>query len=204
MASALQIVQPDIRHRIRLVQFITITWMIIEAAASLFAAKHAHSPALFAFGGDSAIELLSAFVVLWSFRNSVQPRNEKTFARIVAALLFLLAACVLGTSAFSLAGHAEPRPTLLGIAVLIAAAIIMPLLASEKRKLSAAIGSATLRADAAQSGTCAYLSLIALAGLAINGLWHLKWADPVAALAIVPFILWEGREAVRGKPCGCC
>jgi divalent metal cation (Fe/Co/Zn/Cd) transporter len=80
----------------------------------------------------------------------------------------------------------------------------MPVLAKKKRKLSAAIDSAALRADAAQSGTCAYLSVIALVGLAANAVWRVAWADPVAALAVVPFVVWEAREAGRGKPCGCC
>jgi divalent metal cation (Fe/Co/Zn/Cd) transporter len=80
----------------------------------------------------------------------------------------------------------------------------MPWLAKEKRRLSATTGSAALRADAAQSALCAYLSLIVLAGLAINSIWHVKWADPLAALAVLPPIVWEGREAMRGKACGCC
>jgi hypothetical protein len=61
-----------------------------------------------------------------------------------------------------------------------------------------------LRADAAQSALCAYLSLIALAGLAVNAIWRVKWADLIAALAILPLIVWEGREAMRGKACVCC
>lgn len=185
-------------------QTITITWMVVEATASLFAARRANSPALFAFGGDSAIELLSAAMVLWGFRSqAVQPHMPRNLARVVGGLLFALAAFVVATCIASLAGQGEPRPTLLGITVLIAAAVIMPLLAREKRKLSAATGSAALRADAAQSGTCAYLSLIALVGLAANAVWRVPLADPVAALAIVPFVVREGREAVRGKPCGC-
>ena len=80
----------------------------------------------------------------------------------------------------------------------------MPWLAKQKRRLSAATGSAALKADAAQSALCAYLSLIALAGLAINAIWHVKWADPVAALAVLPLIVWEGQEAMRGKACRCC
>ena len=94
----------------------------------------------------------------------------------------LLAAFVAVTSVTSLLGYSEPKPTLLGIAILVAAAVVMPWLAKEKRRLSGATGSAALRADAAQSALCAYLSLIALAGLAINAIWHVKWADPVAAL----------------------
>ena len=124
-------------------------------------------------------------------------------ARVAGALLLALAAFVAGTSVTSLLRYNEPKPTFLGIAVLVAAATIMPWLAKEKRQLSGATGSAALRADSAQSVLCAYLSLIALAGLAINAIWHLKWADPTAALVVVPLILWEGREALRGKACGC-
>jgi Cation efflux family len=108
------------------------------------------------------------------------------------------------TSVTSLLGYSETQPTFLGIGILVAAAVVMPWLAREKRLLSGATGSAALRADAAQSALCAYLSLIALAGLAINAIWRVKWADPIAALAILPLIVWEGREAMRGKTCGCC
>jgi divalent metal cation (Fe/Co/Zn/Cd) transporter len=86
---------------------------------------------------------------------------------------------------------------------LIAAAVAMPFLAREKRKLSAATGSAALRADAAESALCGYLSLIALLGLGANAIWHIRWADPLAALAITPIILREGWETLRGKPCQC-
>jgi divalent metal cation (Fe/Co/Zn/Cd) transporter len=204
MASVSKIAAAGIWHRIRWVQIATIAWMIVEAAASLFAARRAQSPALFAFGGDSAIELLSAAMVLWGFRaQAKQGHTEKNLARILGGLLFALAAYVVATSVVSLAGCREPKPTLLGIAILIAAAVIMPLLASEKRKLSAATGSAALRADAVQSRTCGYLSLIALLGLAANAVWRVAWADPLAALAIVPFVVWEGREAMQGRPCEC-
>jgi len=166
----------------------------------------ARSPALLAFGGDSAIELFSEVVVLWRFRATAAHGDaERRAARVAGALLYALAAFVAFTSITSLLGYSEPKPTLLGIAILVAAAAVMPWLAKEKRRLSGATGSAALRADAAQSALCAYLSLIALAGLAINAIWHVKWADPVAALAILPLIVWEGREAVcGGKACGCC
>ena len=119
-------------------------------------------------------------------------------------LLFALAAFVALSSALSLLGYSEPRPTLVGIAILVVAAAVMPWLAREKRKLSAITGSAALRADAAESALCAYLSVIALVGLAMNAIWHFRWADPIAALVILPLIIWEGREAMRGKACGCC
>jgi len=179
--------------------------MSVEAVVSLYAAWRARSPALLAFGGDSAIELFSAVVVLWRFRTSDAHEDaERRAARVAGALLFALAAYVAITSVVSLMGYSEPKTTFLGIAILVASAVVMPWLAKEKRRLSGATGSAALRADAAQSALCAYLSLIALAGLAINAIWHVKWADPIAALVVVPLILWEGREAMRGKPCGCC
>ena len=178
--------------------------MTVEASASLFAAWMARSPALLAFGGDSAIELLSAVVVLWRFRAPERERSEKQVARVAGALLLMLAAYVAVVSAMTLVGHREAKTTYLGIAILICAAAIMPWLAKEKRKLSAITGSAALRADAAESALCAYLSAIALVGVGINAIWHIWWADPTAALVIVPLVLWEGRETMRGKPCGCC
>src|SRR5271169_5390537 len=204
MASVQQTASPDAIRRIQRVQTVTIAWMSVEAVVSLFAAWRARSPALLAFGGDSAIELLSAVVVLWRFRTTAHENAESRAARVAGALLFALAAYVAITSVTSLLGYNEPKPTVLGIAILVAAAAVMPWLAKEKRRLSGATGSAALRADAAQSALCAYLSLIALAGLAINAIWHVKWADPISALAVLPLIVWEGREAMRGKACDCC
>jgi divalent metal cation (Fe/Co/Zn/Cd) transporter len=203
--SVLQIPAQDTIRYIRRIQTITICWMIVEATAALAAAWMARSPALFAFGGDSAIELLSAILVLWRFRaHAAQEQSENLAARIAGVLLFMLAAYVGVASVMTLSGHSEPKTTYLGIAILIAAVAIMPWLAKEKRRLSAITGSAALRADAAESALCGYLSLVALVGLGSNAIWHLRWADPTAALVIVPLILWEGWEAARGKSCGCC
>jgi divalent metal cation (Fe/Co/Zn/Cd) transporter len=205
MDSVLQVAPPDAIRRVQRVQTVTIAWMSVEAVVSLFAAWRARSPALLAFGGDSAIELFSAAVVLWRFRATAAHGDaERRAARVAGALLFALAAYVAITSVASLLGYSEPEPTLLGIAILVAAAVVMPWLAKEKRRMSGATGSLALRADAAQSALCAYLSLMALAGLAINAIWHVKWADPVAALVVLPFIVWEGRQAMRGKTCDCC
>jgi divalent metal cation (Fe/Co/Zn/Cd) transporter len=143
--------------------------------------------------------------VLWRFRAAAAHEEvERRAARVAGALLFALAACIAVSSALSLLGYTEPRPALAGIAILVAALAVMPWLAKEKRRLSAGTGSAALRADAAQSALCAYLSLIALVGLAINAIWHMAWADPVAALLIIPLALREGWQATRGKPCNCC
>jgi divalent metal cation (Fe/Co/Zn/Cd) transporter len=204
MASGRQSTPSDAFRQIQRIQTITIGWMILEAGVSLWAAGRAKSPALLAFGGDSAIELLSA-VVLWRFRRNAPDENtERRAARIAGVLLLILTVYVVAASAATLLGYSEARQSLLGIIVLIAAAIIMPWLAQQKWRLSALTGSASLRADAAESMLCAYLSLTALVGLAAHQLLGVAWADPVAALAVTPLIAWEARQAFVGKACGCC
>src|SRR5215472_13458751 len=178
----------NILHRIQLVQTITIAWMSVEAGLSLWAAWTARSPALAAFGGDSAIELMSALVVLWRFRTHASEHADQRAGHIAGGLLLALIAYVTLASVMSLLGYSEPRTSYLGMAVLVGAAIVMPILAREKRRFSALTGSAALRADAAQSALCAYLSIIALLGLAVHAVWHVSWADPLAALVITPLI----------------
>jgi divalent metal cation (Fe/Co/Zn/Cd) transporter len=174
----------------------------VEAAVSLGAAWMARSPALLAFGGDSAVELLSAAAVLRRFNSpSDGDHAEWRAARIAGALLLVLAAFVALASAFALLGHVEPSPSRIGIVVLLLAAVVMPWLAKQKRRLSAATGGAALRADAAESAVCGYLATIALVGLAINAIWKVSWAD--SALMLLPLIVREGWEAMKGKPCSC-
>lgn len=205
MATDLQVLPAGALRRIQRVQWISIGWMSVEVAVGLAAAWRARSPALLAFGGDSAIELLSAAVVLWRFRGLASgAAEERRAARIAGVLLFLLAGYVVVVAMMNLLGYGESHPSYVGMALLVAAALIMPWLAKEKRRLSATTGSAALRADATQSALCGYLCLIALAGLAVRALWHVAWADPAAALLITPLIIWEGHEALRGRACGCC
>jgi divalent metal cation (Fe/Co/Zn/Cd) transporter len=204
MASRWMTAPSESLRRIQIIQAITIGWMIVEAALSLWAAWQTKSPALLAFGGDSAIELLSAGVVLWRFRrHHSDEQAERRAARITGALLLVLLLYVLAASVATLVGYSEPKSSRLGIIVLLAAGMIMPWLARQKRQLSSVTGSAALRADAAESMLCAYLSWIALAGLAIHALFHIAWADPIAALAVTPLIGWEALESLRGKACQC-
>lgn len=196
----------SLSRRVLQLQRFTIAWMMVEAAVSLLAAWRARSPALLGFGGDSAIELFSAAVVFWRFRSNSNPeRAERYAARIAGALLIVLALFVAITSGLSLMGYREPQPSRLGIAVLLLAAVIMPWLAREKRTLAAATSSAALRADAAESALCGYLAWIALAGVLMNALWAKPWADPLAALLLIPLILREGWEALHSSTlsCGC-
>jgi divalent metal cation (Fe/Co/Zn/Cd) transporter len=183
----------------------TIGWMSVEAGVSLWAAWRARSPALFAFGGDSGIELLSAIVVLWRFRKHLADEvAERRAARIAGVLLLALAVLIVASSAVTLLGYCEPKLSYAGIAILVAAGILMPWFARQKRRLSSATHSAALRADATESMLCAYLSWIALIGLGAHAYLGAAWADPIAALVITPLVAWEGRETLRGKGCGCC
>jgi|SRR5579859_5799902 len=204
MSDALTSSAPDVLRRVLNLQVLTVIWMTAEAIIALAAAWAARSPALLGFGGDSAIELFSAIVVLWRFRSKTDSaRAEKLAARIAGALLFLLAAYVVLASGLALLGHREAQSSLVGIILLIVAALGMPWLAKQKRNLATQIASASLKADAAESALCGYMAWIALAGLLINATLGKSWADPVAALALVPLIMKEGWEAIRAPRPGC-
>jgi divalent metal cation (Fe/Co/Zn/Cd) transporter len=192
--------QPELPRAVAWLQGITLAWMLLECAGSLFAAARAHSVALLAFGADSLIELLSAAVVLLQF----VPRfglSKAHAERAAAVLLYALATAVTGIAALSINHRAETSG--LGMAVTALALVAMPLLAALKRRQARAMNNRALAADAAQSATCAYLAAVTLAGLAANALWQIAWVDSAAALAAVPILFIEGRRAWRGEGCGC-
>jgi divalent metal cation (Fe/Co/Zn/Cd) transporter len=148
------------------------------------------------------LKLLSAVVVLWSLRPEAKSEHvQLKSSRIAGALLLLLTIYVTAISVLTLLGYSEPKRSVVGIAVLFVAATIMPVLAKAKLRLSQTTGSAVLRADAAESALCGYLSVIALVGVLVMSIWGIRWADPIAALAIVPLIIYEAREAIQGKAC---
>jgi hypothetical protein len=186
---------------IRTIQWFTIIWMAIEVAVAFMAAIRAHSAALTAFGGDDAIELMSAAVVLVRFRS---PRwiTEQLASKINGWLLVVLAGYITAQSLYTLiAAKSKPEPSYLGIGLLCAAALVMPWLGRRKRQLAMATKSSALQADATQSSLCAYLSWIALSGLLLNAAAHMSWADPVAALGLLPIVIKEAREAFQGHTC---
>jgi divalent metal cation (Fe/Co/Zn/Cd) transporter len=187
---------PEVSQRILQLQVLTLVWMTVEAAVSLGTAWSSHSPALFAFGGDSLIELLSAAVVFWRFRFDL---NEARAARIAGALLFALAGLVVFACVLNFLGYHEAKPSLVGIGLLVAAAVVMPWIARRKRQLAVVTSSPALKADAAESALCGYMALIALAGLSVSAIFGKSWADPVAAVFLIPLILREGWIAVHSS-----
>jgi divalent metal cation (Fe/Co/Zn/Cd) transporter len=190
----------EVSRKVLRLQVITLIWMSVEAVVCLVTAWFSHSPVLLAFGGDSLIELVSAAVVFWRFRFTL---SEARAARIAGGLLFALAGFVALTSVLNFFGSREAQRSLVGIGILLAAAVMMPWLASRKRKLAIVTSSAALKADAAESALCGYMAWIALAGLVVNAIWNKPWADPLAALALTPLILSEGWEAVHSSRLGC-
>ncbi len=145
-------------------QGITLVWMLAECGLSLYAAAAAQSPAMLAFGSDSFVELLSAGVVLLQFLPRVSI-SERSAARAAGALLFVLALIVCVMATVSLALRLRPETSRLGIGITLAALVVMPILAALKRREACRSNNSALAADAVQSATCAYLAVIALAGL---------------------------------------
>ena len=192
---------PAFSRRVAWLQGITLAWMAVECGASLVAAAQAHSIALLAFGSDSAVEMLSAAVVLLQFVPGF--RLNKTYAdRAAGVLLFMLAPVIVGIAWL---GRERPMETSwLGVVVTACALVAMPVLAWLKRKEARRINNRALAADATQSATCAYLAAVTLAGLGIYAIWQIRWVDTIAALAAVPVLIVEGRRAWRGESCGCC
>lgn len=184
-------------------QGITLAWMLVECGVSLYASAAAHSPAMAAFGSDSLVELLSACVVLLQFMPQIS-LSERHAARAAAILLLALALAVATFAIGSLAMGMRPETSPIGIGITLAALIVMPILASLKRREAKRSNNHALAADAVQSATCAYLAAIVLVGLAINALFGIAWFDSVAALAVLPFLLKEARSAWNGQSCGCC
>lgn len=184
-------------------QAITLAWMLIEFGVALYAALSAHSPAMLAFGSDSLVELMSATVVLLQWIPGM-PLSERSASRAAGILLLVLAFAVAAVAVASLALRFQPEISFAGIGITLAALIVMPVLAILKRHEARCSRNTALAADAVQSATCAYLALIALAGLIINAVFHLAWFDSLAALAAIPILIKEARSAWQGRACMCC
>jgi divalent metal cation (Fe/Co/Zn/Cd) transporter len=178
----------------------TLSWMTVEAAVALAAGIAAGSVALMAFGIDSVIEFVAALVVLQTFRAEQSGRSERSenrALRVIGLTFFLLATYIVIDAAYTLIAGVKPESSAAGIAVSAAALLIMPLLGVLKRRTASALGSQMLMADAAESMFCAYLSATVLVGVALNAAFGWWWADPVAALAVVPLVIKEGMEALE-------
>lgn len=195
-------------HRGRKLEYFTIAWNALEGFIAVIAGGVAGSISLVGFGIDSFIEVTSGVALLW--RMSVdadlrhRDRNERRALKIVGACFVLLAAYITYESVTDLWSRRAPEHSIPGIILASASLIVMPLLSRGKRSVGRALGSAAMHADAKQTEFCAYLSAILLAGLLLNALFRLWWADPTAGLIMVPIIAKEGVEGLQAKACTSC
>jgi divalent metal cation (Fe/Co/Zn/Cd) transporter len=192
----------------RRLEYFTIAWNTVEGLIAVVAGLIAGSISLVGFGIDSFIEVTSGSVLLWRMsvdaRVRDRERNEKRALKVVGICFLALAAYIAYESATDLWFKRTPEHSIPGIILACVSLVVMPLLSRAKRRIGLELGSAAMRADAKQTEFCAYLSAILLAGLLLNAIFGLWWADPVAGLIMVPVIAKEGVEGLQGKACEEC
>ncbi len=192
-------------HHGRRLEYFTIAWNTLEGPVAIVAGTFAGSISLIGFGLDSFIEVTSGSVLLWRMSVDVdagrRERNESRALRIVGGCFLSLAAYIAYESAAGLWSKRAPEHSVPGIILACVSLVVMPILSRAKRRVGSVLGSAAMHADAKQTEFCTYLSAILLAGLLLNALFGLWWADPAAALIMVPVIAREGTEGLQGKAC---
>ena len=195
----------SVARRGKHLEYFTIAWNTLEGIAAVIAGAIAGSISLVGFGLDSFIEVASGTALLWRMSvdadESRRERNERISLRIVGTCFLCLGAYIGLESIRDLLAKNAPEHSVAGILIAIVSLIVMPLLSKAKRKVGRELASDAMHADARQTEFCTYLSAILLGGLLLNitlGWW---WADPVAALVMVPIIAKEGIDGIRGEHC---
>jgi cation diffusion facilitator family transporter len=190
------------RRALRL-EYVTVGWNVIEAFVAIGAGLIAGSVALIGFGVDSGIEVISAVGLLWRLRAAgphaevaEESAAEKRALYIVAATFFLLAAYITYEAIGSLLAREEPLTSPVGIGLSIVSLTVMPALAFAKQRTGRQMGSRALVADSKETWVCSYLSLVLLIGVGLYAAAGWWWADPIAALAMLPIIVWQGWETL--------
>ncbi len=191
----------ELLRRARALAAFTVAWNVAEGIVAIVAAVVAGSRALGGFGLDSAVESISATVLLWRIGAERRDperaeRVERTAARLIGASFLVLAAFVGVEAIRSLVGRHEPAASPVGIALTALSLVVMPVLARRKRAVAIELGSRAAKADSAQTQACAWLSAVVLVGLVLNAVLGWWWADPVAALGVVALLIREGRQAL--------
>lgn len=196
-------------RRARLAESLTVAWMVVELVVALAAGIVARSVALTTFGVDSALELFTALVVLRQLLLHTEratdeelDRRERQASRLVGWGLYGLIVYIVATSAWSLVSASKPESSTVGVALAVAALLIMPVLWRWRLALANRLASPALRADAACSLVCLYMSATLLAGLLLSSLLGWWWADPLAALAMIWWIRGEAAEALEAAKTG--
>ncbi len=189
-------------------EYLTVGWNAIEGLVAVGSGIVAGSIALVGFGIDSFIETFSGAVLLWRLQSERRGADaewvERRALKLVGLSFVLLAAYVTFDSIKSLVERQRPEHSIIGIIIAVLSLIVMPWLARQKRNAAGRLNSQALHSDSRQTSLCAYLSAILLVGLALNAALGWWWADPAAALVMVPIIAREGWQAMNGKAsCAC-
>ena len=195
-------------HQIKLgrrLEYFTIIYNSLEGLISIAAGLIAGSVSLVGFGIDSIIEMISGAALIWRLSHDMDVARresaERTTLRIVGFCFVALAIYILYCSGSILFRHEAPERSIPGIALAAVSVVVMPVLAKSKRRVASSISSAAMQADSRQTDFCMYLSAILLGGLLLNAILGWWWADPIAALVMVPIIANEGLEAIRDRAC---
>lgn len=191
-----------------LLNYATALYNSLEALIALGAGLAAGSVALVGFGFDSVIEVSASAAALWRLHTDAdrarRERNERVMLRLVGISFLVLALYVAADAIRALLVREPPGESAVGIALAALSLVVMPLLVRAKRRVALGLGSGALVAETQQTMICTYLSAILLGGLGLNAAAGWWWADPLAALGMVPLIAHEGIEALRGRDaCGC-
>jgi divalent metal cation (Fe/Co/Zn/Cd) transporter len=194
-----------VTRRGKQLEYFTIAWNSLEGLVAVVAGALAGSISLVAFGIDSFIEVTSGSVLLWRMSGDAdvrkRERREKLSLRIVGVCFLALAAYVGYESISDLVGKKVSEHSILGIVLACVSLVVMPLLSRAKKKVGKELGSGAMHADAKQADFCVYLSVILLLGLLLNAALGWWWADPAAALIMMPLVAKEGVEALKGETC---
>ena len=197
------------RHQIAMrgkrLEYFTIAWNSLEGLVGVVAGVLAGSISLVGFGTDSFIEVTSGSVLLWRMSVDADVRrreqNERLSLRVVGICFVALAAYISYESISDLLSRNAPERSIPGIILACVSLVVMPLLSRAKKRVGNELKSAAMHADAKQTDFCVYLSAILLGGLLLNAVFGWWWADPIAALIMVPVIAKEGVEGLRGETC---
>jgi divalent metal cation (Fe/Co/Zn/Cd) transporter len=204
--QAIELRMALVRQAFRL-EWLTVAWMMVEGAVAIGAGIVAGSLTLLSFGLDSVIELASACMLIWRLNvelrhgQAFSERAERTASKIGGGLLFALAAYIIAGAVWSLWTRHGEMFSLPGLIVALLAIPIMALVARSKITVATQLGSRAMRADAVESITCGWLSLVVVIGLMANLMLGAWWVDAVTSLAIVWFVVKEGREAWKSEDC---
>lgn len=203
METALE--RQAVAQRGKHLEYFTIAWNSLEGLVAVIAGAIAGSISLVGFGIDSFIEVISGIVLLWRMAVDAdvrrRERNEQLSLRIVGVCFLALAAYVAYEAISDLVNRQVPERSIPGIVLACVSLVVMPLLSRAKKKVANELGSSAMHADAKQTDFCVYLSVILLLGLVLNAALGWWWADPIAAVFMVPLIAKEGVEAMKGETC---